>query len=86
MKLLVGLFLLTWNVYALDSRSTPPADKPPTNRSADLDRVNVFANKNSMDQVLNDQKFQERFAVISNSFVRLTVTISLPILVFKEIN
>ena len=67
MKLLVGLFLLTLNVYALDSRSTQPAEKPPVNRSADLDRVNVFANKNSMDQVLNDQKFQERFAVISNS-------------------
>tara|TARA_B110001454_G_scaffold219111_1_gene250058 strand:- start:65762 stop:68002 length:2241 start_codon:yes stop_codon:yes gene_type:complete len=65
MKLLVGLFLLTMNVFALDSRTKPPAEKPPADRSADVNRVNVFANKNSLDQVLGDQKFQERFAAIT---------------------
>lgn len=67
MKLWVGLFLLTLNVYALDSRSSSSGTRPPLDRSADIDRVNVFANKNSMDQVLSDPKLQERFLILENA-------------------
>jgi len=67
MKVLVGLFLLTLNVYALDSRSPSSATKPPADRSADIERVSLFANKNSMDQVLSDAKFQERFSVLESA-------------------
>lgn len=67
MKLWLGLFLVSLNVFALDARNPGGATQPTVDRPAEVERVNLFANKNSMDQVLGDQKFQERFAVLENA-------------------
>lgn len=67
MKLWLGLFLLTWNVYAWDSGRSTPVPRPPADQLAALDRVNFFANKNSLDQVLGDKKFQEQFSMMTDS-------------------
>lgn len=58
--------MFTLNVFAWDSRS-PDVSKPPSPLQPPEDSINLFANKNTVDQIFSDKIFIEQFSLLKDS-------------------